>query len=162
VKLPLDPAAFRTVVGHFATGVTVMTTSVSGRLHGMTVSAFASVSLEPLLVLVSVERSTVMHRMLLESRSFAVNILDEGSEATARFFADNSRLDTQEFRPGSYRIGTTGAPLLNEAIACLEATLHGSLEAGDHTVVVGNVVGLEVLNDRGPLIYFRGGYRRLD
>jgi flavin reductase (DIM6/NTAB) family NADH-FMN oxidoreductase RutF len=162
MKLPLESAAFRTVVGHFASGVTVMTTRAAGRMHGMTVSAFASVSLQPLLVLVSVERSTVMHRLLDESRSFAVNILDERSEATARFFADNARLQGEEFRAGSYRTGTTGAPILTEAIACLEARVHSTLTAGDHTIVVGEVVGLQILNDGEPLIYFRGGYRRLD
>jgi flavin reductase (DIM6/NTAB) family NADH-FMN oxidoreductase RutF len=162
VRLPLDPAAFRTVVGHFPSGVTVMTTASGDRLHGMTVSAFASVSLQPLLVLVSIERSTVMHRLVLESRRFAISILDERSEATARFFADNARLDGEEFRPGSYRLGTTGAPILGEAIASLEATISRTMEAGDHTIIVGEVVGLEILGEGEPLIYFRGGYRRLD
>src|SRR5713101_9168208 len=100
-------------MGHFASGVTIMTTSVAGRMHGMTVSAFASQSLEPLLILVSVERSTVMHQLVMQSRAFAINILDEHGEGTARFFADNARLNAPEFREGAYRLGAmTGSPIL--------------------------------------------------
>lgn len=160
-RAPLDKAAFRYALGHFATGVTVMTTAVDVRLHGMTVSAFASVSLEPPLVLVSVERSTVMHGLLLESGAFAINILGANSEATARFFADNARLNGPEFLKGTYRIGTTGSPLLNEATGYIEATVDGTHEAGDHTIFVGRVVALEVRSEEPPLIYYRSGYRQL-
>lgn len=148
-------------MGHFASGVTIMTTAASGRLHGMTVSAFASVSLEPPLILVCVEHSTLMHRFLDETNAFAVNILSERGEATSRFFADNARLEGPEFREGSYRLGVTGSPILSEATAYLEARVHGRHEAGDHTVVVGEVVKLEVLNEQEPLIFYRGGYRAL-
>lgn len=158
---PLDKAAFRYAMGHFATGVTVMTTNVEGRLHGMTVSAFASVSLEPMLMLVSVERSTVMHGQVLRSRAFAINFLGARSEATARFFADNARLTVPEFREGGYRLGTTGAPILKEATGYLEATLEATHEAGDHTIMVGRVVALEIISEEPPLIYYRSGYRQL-
>jgi len=158
---PLEKASFRYGMGHFATGVTVMTVGAPGRLHGMTVSAFASVSLEPLLILVCVEQSTLMHQLLEEQAGFAVNILSERGEATSRFFADNARLDGPEFREGSYRLGVTGSPILLEATAYLEATIHGQHDAGDHTVVVGEVINLEVLTEDNPLIFYRGGYRRL-
>ena len=148
-------------MGHFASGVTVMTTAVADRLHGMTVSAFASVSLEPLLLLVVVERATLMHRLVMESKAFAVNILGEAGEATSRFFADNARLTVPEFREVGYRVGTTGAPILNEATGYLEATVYSTLAAGDHTVIVGQVIALEIVSEDGPLIYYRSGYRRL-
>lgn len=149
-------------MGHFASGVTIMTTT-AGRLHGMTVSAFASQSLEPLLILVSVERSTLMHQLVMQSRAFAINILDEHGEGTARFFADNARLNAPEFREGAYHLGVmTGSPILKEAAAYLEARLHSTLEAGDHTIIVGQVVALEVVRDAAPLIYYRSRYRRLD
>ncbi|MDQ6884344.1 MAG: flavin reductase family protein, partial [Candidatus Dormibacteraeota bacterium] len=106
-------------MGHFASGVTIMTTAASGRLHGMTVSAFASVSLAPPLILVCVERSTLMHRLLDATNAFAVNILGERGEATSRFFADNARLEGPEFRDGNYRLGVTGSPILLEATAYL-------------------------------------------
>src|SRR5712692_5680187 len=107
-------------MGQFASGVTIMTTTAAGRMHGMTVSAFASHSLDPLLILVSVERSTVMHRLVTQSRAFAVNILDERGEGTARFFADNTRLTGPEFKEGGYHLGVTGVPILTEATGYLE------------------------------------------
>ena len=155
-------ASFRYAMGHFPTGVTVMTTSAAGRLHGMTVSAFASVSLEPLLILVSVERSTLMHQLVFDSRAFAINILGKRSESTARYFADNDRLAAPEFREGSFRLGTTGSPILNEATGYLEATVHGTHQAGDHTIIVGQVVALEISTEEEPLVYYRSGYRSLD
>src|SRR3989440_5940595 len=148
-------------MSHFASGVTIMTTTVAGRMHGMTVSAFASQSLDPLLILVSVERSTTMHRLVIESRAFAINILGEQGESTARFFADNARLDGPEFNEGAYHLGISGSPILEEATAYLEATLDRTLEAGDHTIMVGRVVTLKVVGDTAPLIYYRSGYRGL-
>jgi flavin reductase (DIM6/NTAB) family NADH-FMN oxidoreductase RutF len=157
----LDKSSFRHAMGHFASGVTIMTTTAAGRMHGMTVSAFTSQSLEPLLILVSVERSTVMHQLVMDSKAFAINILDEHGEATARFFADNARLNGTEFTVGTYHLGVTGSPILEEAMAYLEATVDRTLDAGDHTVVVGRVVALKVVRDAAPLIYYRSGYRGL-
>ena len=149
-------------MSHFASGVTIMTTSAGGTAHGMTVSAFASQSLDPLLILVSVERSTTMHKLVMESRAFAINILGENGEGTARFFADNARLSGREFREGAYHLGVTGSPILEEATAYLEAALDGTLEAGDHTIMVGRVEALKVVReDAAPLIYYRSRYRRL-
>ena len=149
-------------MGHFASGVTIMTTTADGRMHGMTVSAFASQSLDPLLILVSVERSTEMHKLVMASQAFAINILGEPAEGTARFFADNARLEGPEFVDGAYHIGVNGAPLLDEAVAYLEATVHSTLEAGDHSVIVGRVTALDVRSDAQPLIYYRSGYRQLE
>jgi flavin reductase (DIM6/NTAB) family NADH-FMN oxidoreductase RutF len=162
VTLPLDKGSFRHAMGHFASGVTIMTTTAGGRMHGMTVSAFASQSLDPLLILVSVERSTEMHKLVMASRAFAINVLGERAEATARFFADNARLKSPEFIEGAYRIGLSGAPLLNEAVAVIEATVQSTLVAGDHSVIVGQVTALDVRSDAQPLLYYRSGYRRLD
>jgi len=148
-------------MGHFASGVTIMTTTAAGRMHGMTVSAFASQSLDPLLILVSVERSTIMHQLVAESRAFAVNILDEHGEGTARFFADNARLKGPEFKEGAYHLGVTGSPILEDATGYLEATVDRTLEAGDHTVIVGRVVALKIVRDAAPLIYYRSRYRGL-
>ena len=149
-------------MSHFASGVTIMTTTAAGRMHGMTVSAFASQSLDPLLILVSVERSTIMHQLVTESRAFAINILDDRGEATARFFADNARLKGPEFNEGAYHLGVTGSPILEEATAHLEATVDHTLDAGDHTVMVGRVVALKVVRaDAAPLIYYRSRYRSL-
>src|SRR2546428_11952871 len=142
-------------MSHFASGVTIMTTTAGDRMHGMTVSAFASQSLDPLLIVVSVERSTTMHRLVMESRAFAINILGEQGEGTARFFADNARLAGPEVQEGAYHLGVTRAPILEEATAYLEATLDRTLEAGDHTIMVGRGVALEVGCEAGPVVYFR-------
>src|SRR4029077_8605130 len=98
-------------MGHFASGVTVMTTTAAGRMHGMTVSAFASQSLEPLLILVSVEQSTVMHHRCAQGGAFAVNTLDEHGEGTARFFADNARFYCPEFNRDLYPLAVPGSPI---------------------------------------------------
>ncbi len=156
-----DKGSFRHAMSHFASGVTIMTTTAAGRMHGMTVSAFASQSLDPLLILVSVERSTIMHQLVAESRAFAVNILNEKGEATARFFADNARLTGPEFKVGAYHLGVTGSPILEEATGYLEATVDSTLAAGDHTIIVGRVVALKIVRDAAPLIYYRSGYRGL-
>jgi flavin reductase (DIM6/NTAB) family NADH-FMN oxidoreductase RutF len=98
----------------------------------------------------------------MASRAFAINILGENAEGTARFFADNARLKGPEFVEGAYHLGVSGAPLLDEAVAYLEATIYSTHEAGDHSIIVGRVTALEVRRDDGPLVYFRSGYRRLD
>jgi flavin reductase (DIM6/NTAB) family NADH-FMN oxidoreductase RutF len=157
----LDKGSFRHAMSHFASGVTIMTTTAAGRMHGMTVSAFASQSLDPLLILVSVERSTTMHKLVMASRAFAINILGKQAEGTARFFADNARLSGPEFEEGAYRLGVSGSPILEEATAYLEAMLDRTLEAGDHTIMVGRVIALQVVRDTAPLIYYRSGYRSL-
>jgi flavin reductase (DIM6/NTAB) family NADH-FMN oxidoreductase RutF len=97
----------------------------------------------------------------MQSRAVAINILGEQGEATARFFADNARLSAPEFQEGAYHLGVTGAPLLAEATAYLEATLDRTLDAGDHTIMVGRVVALQVVRDEAPLLYYRSNYRTL-
>jgi flavin reductase (DIM6/NTAB) family NADH-FMN oxidoreductase RutF len=148
-------------MGHFPAGVTVLTTALGERLHGMTVSAFASLSLEPPMVLAAVEKRTVMHGLLERSRLFAVSILGEEDEAVSRYFADNSRLRGAEFTPGTYRAGLNGSPILLAANAFIEAKVVAGHDGGDHTIFVGEVTNLGVLSEKPPLIFYRGGYRSL-
>jgi flavin reductase (DIM6/NTAB) family NADH-FMN oxidoreductase RutF len=156
-----DEIAFRHALGHFPSGVGVMTTAAQGRLHGMTVSAFSSLSLQPLLVVVCVEKVTVMHQMVTSSGAFAINVLGESDEGLARFFADNQRLSGPEFTPGTFHLGTTGSPLLERAIACIECRVHAVHEGGDHSIVVGRVLDLAVRGGQPPLVFYRGGYAGL-
>lgn len=156
-----DQALFRSVLGHFASGVTVLTTLLKDQLHGMTVSAFCSVSLEPLLVLAAIEKVTRMHALLLQSQVYAVSILGAREEPTSRFFADDRRLAGVEFAPGSYRVGVTGCPILPQATAFLEARVRAVYDGGDHSIFLGEVVNAEVLTDGPPLIFYRGGYAAL-
>jgi flavin reductase (DIM6/NTAB) family NADH-FMN oxidoreductase RutF len=135
-----------------------MTTRLKDQLHGMTVSAFASVSLQPLLVLVSVEKSTLMHRLVTQSRVFAINILPEREEATSRFFADNERLGKPEFAAGAFEPGVTGSPLLRSATAYVEARLRAIYDGGDHALFLGEVAAVAVRSQEAPLVFYRGGY----
>jgi len=153
-----NQASFRTVLGHFPSGVTVMTTRLGDQLHGMTVSAFASVSLAPLLVVVSVEKTTLMHRLVSQSRVFAINILPEREEATSRFFADDERLGKPEFAAENFEPGITGSPLLRSATAYVEARLRAAYDGGDHTLFLGEVAALDVRSQESPLVFYRGGY----
>ncbi|HYM51544.1 MAG TPA: flavin reductase family protein [Candidatus Limnocylindrales bacterium] len=155
------PNRFRHTLGHFPSGVTIMTTALEGRLHGMTVSAFCSVSLDPALVLVCVEKVTVMHAMVTRSSVFAVNVLGEADEGLARFFADDERLKGPEFVPGTFRLGSTGSPILDRATAVIEARVKAAYDGGDHTILLGDVIDLEVRGGEPPLVFYRGGYAGL-
>jgi flavin reductase (DIM6/NTAB) family NADH-FMN oxidoreductase RutF len=156
----VDQASFRSAVGQFATGIVVVTTENG---HAMTVSAFSSVSLDPPLVLFCAEKIARFHDTVLEAGSWAVSVLAEDAEATARWLATRGRpLDSQfdglPHHPGP----VTGAPVLDGALAVLECTTKAVYDGGDHSIVVGHVVGVSgPSDDRGPLLHHAGRYRRL-
>ena len=159
----VDQAAYRRAAGQFASGIVVVTTD-SG--HAMTVSAFASVSLDPPLVLFCAEKIARFHDAVLAAGSWAVSILAEDAEKTARWLATRGRplegqLEGLAHHPGP----VTGAPVLDDALAVLECVTTAVHDAGDHSIVVGQVVGVSVPADRsssGPLVHYSGAYRRLD
>jgi flavin reductase (DIM6/NTAB) family NADH-FMN oxidoreductase RutF len=153
---------YRATVGLFATGITVVTANAVGVEHGMTLNAFASVSLDPLLVLVCVERDAVMHKVLEEAGSFALSMLAEDQEPIARYFADSNRpAGAAQFAGVGYRIGAaTGAPLLDGALAWLQCELERAYDGGDHSIFLGRVLTVERGTLRDPLLYFGGAYRR--
>lgn len=155
----IDPALFRSVLGRFASGVTVVTArDAEGADHGMTVSAFCSLSLDPTLVLVCVERSTVMHRVLGEATHFAVNMLAAGQESVSRRFAEHME---DRFDGIGYTRGITGLVLLEGILAFVECRLTARHSGGDHTMFVGEVIAAEAFAER-PLLYYRGGYAQLE
>jgi flavin reductase (DIM6/NTAB) family NADH-FMN oxidoreductase RutF len=156
---------FRDTVGMFTTGITVVT-AVSARLgHGMTANAFTSVSLDPLLVLVCVQRSAVMHKVVDAAGAFAVSVLSAGQERLARWFSDSSRpegiaqFDGIDWRPGAF----TGAPVLGGTLARLECRVERAYEGGDHDIFLARVIALDRAGDTGdgPLVWFGGSYRQL-
>ncbi len=155
----VTPDEFRHVLGHFASGVTVVTTwDSSGRPTGLTASAFTSLSLEPPLILVCVDRKAQSYPALHASGRFAVNILAAGHEALSRRFATTS---TDKFDGVAFRPGPLGLPLLPEALAHLECrTLH-EYPGGDHTIFVAEVEAAQAQEGK-PLLYFRGLYTQLD
>ena len=157
---PLDADAFRSVLGRFATGVTVVTTcDASGVDHGMTVSAFCSLSLDPPLVLFCVDRSAAMHGVLQNAGHFAVNILASHQEALSRRFSDFD--DHRRFDGIGYSRSQAGDPLLEDVLAWMECELVRRDDGGDHGIYIGNVVRAEVRETR-PLLYYRGGYAQLE
>ena len=151
----VDPAEFRQLCGHFATGVVIITAlGADGAPVGMTANSFASVSLAPALISVNVDHAADMHGVLRDATQFAINILNSGQEALSRRFAGNA---SGRFDGIGYRIEDRGFVLLDGTLAVLTCETHASFEAGDHTIHIGRVVGGSVAPGR-PLLYYRGGY----
>ena len=146
---------FRRALGHFASGVTVVTSRCEdGLQRGITVSAFSSLSLDPPLILICIDKKASLHDHLKEGRHFAVNILAEDQELVSRRFASK---DADRFEGLGYREGDTGAALINGVLAAIECRITHEYPGGDHTIVVGEVIATHVSEGR-PLAYFRGGY----
>jgi flavin reductase (DIM6/NTAB) family NADH-FMN oxidoreductase RutF len=145
-------------MSQFASGVTVVTTrDAKGKLHGITVSAFCSVSLEPPMVLICIEKSTGSHYAFGESGAFVVNVLAEGQSHVSEHFA--SQID-EKFGEIAHEIDESGVPVLKDAIATLRCTLRHSLDGGDHSIFVGLVESVAVTGGV-PLIYFDHRYHEL-
>lgn len=150
---------FRAALSRFPSGVTVVTTrDASGRTHGITVSAFCSVSLEPPLILVCIDKDTGSHYALRESGYFVVNILAEEQEHLSNHFA--SQL-SDKFDGIAYRHGIADIPVLEDTLAVLECRLAHAHEGGDHTIFVGEIEKSSVKDDF-PLVYWHGNYRKLE
>ncbi|GAB3245607.1 flavin reductase family protein [Kineosporia babensis] len=161
--MAVDQGTFRRAVGRFATGICVVT-SREGRLdHAMTVNAFTSVSLDPLLVLVCVEREARFHDAVVEAGVWGVSVLDSGHRPVADWLANRGRpLIGQLDRIPHHRGPETDVALLDEAVATLECRTTAVYPGGDHNIVLGEVVAADVCDDRsGALLYHRGAYRQL-
>jgi flavin reductase (DIM6/NTAB) family NADH-FMN oxidoreductase RutF len=158
----VDPFEYRTTIGHFATGVTVITTRDGDLLHGMTANAISSLSLDPVLLLICVDKTTHAHDVIREGGAFAVNILGEHQEALSRTFAKKAPPETGTLRGQAFREGETGVPILADCLAYIECRVSQLLEGGDHTIFTGEVVAEGVVNDQlKPLLFYRGGYHSL-
>ena len=156
--MAVDEALFRQTLGHFATGVTVVTTESGGERFGMTVSAFASLSLRPQLVVVLIEKGVRTHDAIAEAGTFAVNVLSAAQEAVSRRFA--SRMPDR-FEGVTVARGELGMPVLEESLAVIECRLTESFPGGDHTIFVGEVMSVRT-HEGEPLIYYRSGYRGIE
>ncbi len=159
--MPVDPQEFRSIIGHFVTGVTVITTAADDRLQGMTANAVTSLSLDPVMVLVCVDKATHTHGILEQSGVFAVNILAEHQEDVSRLFAKRAEPEIGTLRGQPYEIGETGAPILSDCLAYLECRVKDVLIGGDHSIFLGEVVNERIVNDVKPLVFFRGKYHAL-
>ena len=151
-----DEVHFRHVMAHFTTGVTVVTSrATDGRPCGLTVNAVASVSLNPLLVLVCVDRGAASHACIAEGDAFAVSILGRHHEGLARRFSLGESSD--RFEDLRYRVEVTGSPVLEDALAWLDCEVTEVHEGGDHSIVMGEVVACGA-REGEPLVFFRGGF----
>ncbi|HEV3233821.1 MAG TPA: flavin reductase family protein [Candidatus Dormibacteraeota bacterium] len=151
----MDEATFRTACGHFATGVSVVTMiDRAGEGHGLTVNSFASVSLNPPLVLVCVEKTITSHPAMLEAEGFLVNILTDQQERIARQFATP---DVEKFAGIQTTPGPFGAPKLRNCLAYMAARTSTNFDGGDHTIFIGEATEAE-LGQGLPLIFYKGMY----
>ena len=158
--MSVSPDEFRAVLGRFATGVTVLTArDASGGDHGMTVSAFSSVSLQPPLVLACISRDADMYAVLSQATHFGISVLTVAQEPLSRRFAE---LVTGRFEGVPFSRGATGVALLDGALGCLECRRVSWSDAGDHGICVGEVLHTrESGTTSAPLLYYRGAYARL-
>jgi flavin reductase (DIM6/NTAB) family NADH-FMN oxidoreductase RutF len=156
--MPVTPDDFRAALSRFPSGITVVTSRGSaGDLHGITVSAFCSVSLDPPLILVCIEKTTGSHDTINETNIFAVNILGAGQDDLSERFSLPS-LD--KFGGIELRTGSGGLPLLVDALVVLECRVRNVYDGGDHSIFVGEVEEV-LIRDGNPLVYFHGLYRDL-
>jgi flavin reductase (DIM6/NTAB) family NADH-FMN oxidoreductase RutF len=158
----LDRAEFRRAMGGFATGVTIITLDLDGEIHGMTANAFASVSLDPLLVLVCVDHNARTHAHLHSKKRFGINVLSEDQRAISEYYARPARTHEHAEEEAGARFDRTrhGTPMLHGALAYLECRLHSAEEAGDHTIFIAEVEDV-VVREGEPLLFFRGKYRKV-
>src|SRR5690242_11902024 len=159
----VDAAAFRRAAGQFASRIVVATTSLDGVSQAMTANAFTAVSIEPLLILMCAEKIARFHDAVLAAGAWAISVLGEDAEKTAAWLATRGRplegqLDTIRHHAGP----VTGAPILDDALAAMECRTTAVHDGGDHSIVVGEVVGVsEPRPGGGPLIHYASRYRRL-
>lgn len=149
-------------MGCFATGVTIITVDLDGEVHGMTANAFASVSLDPMLVLVCVDHSTRTHAHLHAKKRFGINVLSENQRAISEYYARAERTHENAEAEAGARFDRTrqGTPMLHGSLAYLECRLHSAEVAGDHTIFIA-AVEHAVVREGEPLLFFRGKYREV-
>jgi flavin reductase (DIM6/NTAB) family NADH-FMN oxidoreductase RutF len=150
---------FKAALGRFASGVTVVTTKdADGNLHGLTVSAFCSVSMNPPLILVCIHKNTGSYSSFEESKAFVVNILEESQQQISNHFASHS---DDKFSGQHYELNENGLPILADCLVNLECSLKHSYDGGDHTIFVGEIEKTTVHGGK-PLIYAQGKYRQIN
>jgi len=158
--MPVSPEQLRQVMRRWASTVTVVTMRADDQIHGLTVTAFTSVSMNPPLVLVCIQNDSQSNTLLRQGRCFAVNFLAEDQAELSERFA--GRIPTADrFEGLAYRTAVTGAPILEDALAYLDCTVAGAYWGGDHTIYLGLVEEAGILREGRPLLYFQGAYRHL-
>jgi flavin reductase (DIM6/NTAB) family NADH-FMN oxidoreductase RutF len=155
--MAIDLQTFRTVMGRFATGVTVVTTCLGTQRFGITVNAFCSVSLDPPQVLICIERGSHVHDALIESGIFAVNFLCREQEYLSSCFAGNSEERYSNFCGVTSHSVTTGAPVFDDSLGFVDCRIVAIYPGGDHTIILGEVEAQDA-HEGEPLLYYRSHY----
>jgi flavin reductase (DIM6/NTAB) family NADH-FMN oxidoreductase RutF len=150
----IDPDDFRDVLARFASGVTVVTTADDDGYHGVTISSFCSVSIDPPLVLACVDRTIQSHEMIARAPAFAVNILARDQSFLAEQFSGRTPLADPRFSRVPHRLSERGIPLIQGTVAWLECRAWATYDGGDHSIYVGEVEHLGPGESDDPLIYF--------
>ena len=158
--MAIDADEFRVAMSLWPSGVTIVTSRVGEQIHGMTVSDFSGVSLDPPLAVVCAAKSSVTTGLIEEARCFGVNILRLDQDALANKFA-SKKDEFKRFEDVEIFEAKTGAPLLREAVVNLDCRVVAIHDAGDHLLCVGEIEETHV-GDGEPLLYFRGGYGRFE
>ena len=154
-----DSAHFRAVMGHFTTGITIITAMEGDDPVGLTCQSFMSLSLDPPLVGFSPAKSSTSWPRIRQAGVFCVNVLTETQEDTCRVFATTG---ADKFRGVGWRPGESGSPILDDALAWIDCRIEQEHDAGDHVIVVGRVLALDVSRTGRPLLFYRGGYGRFE
>ena len=155
----LDARKFRDIMGTFTTGVTIVTTMDNDTPYGITANSFTSVSLSPPLVMFCLGKSSTNFEAFMASDCFAVNILSSQQGALSTRFAT---FEGDRFDGLNWTAWDTGAPILENVIGAIDCRLEATHDAGDHVIMLGLVVRAEMKNNAPPLLYFKGGYERLE
>ena len=157
--MSFDARELRNALGCFATGVCVITTvSDKQQALGMTANSFSSVSLDPPLVLWSLQNNSDAYDIFARPRHYAINILSTEQQAHSNQYA---RKGQHELEPAHYRLGKYGAPVIRGALVTFECDLHATYEGGDHLIIVGRVREMHRRPSGEPLLFYCGGYREL-
>lgn len=145
---------FRDTMGQFCTGVVIVTGASADGMAGFAAQSFVSLSLEPPLIAVCPGKTSTSWPRIRETGRFCINVLGEDQQAVSDVFAQSGRVADVGWRPGA-----SGAPVLDGVLAYVDCALEAEHDAGDHTIAVGRVLDIEVLDgERGPLLFFRGAY----
>ena len=160
--MPVAPELFRNTLSKFCTGVTIVTAKNQDGVHGLTVNAFSSVSLDPPLILVCIQKNGLAHSFLCDCEAFVVNILSTEQKELSDRFA-NPRLDSDaRFRDSAFEVSEKGIPILTGNLGHLECRVVDQIEGGDHTIFIGQVENADFSDGKQPLLFYGSKYADLN
>jgi len=159
--MPVATESFRQVLGSFATGVTIVTLKNNDGVHGLTVNAFTSVSLEPPMILICIQKDGDSRTCMAGTDAFVVNILSADQKVLAQRFADSDLDSHERFENLSYRPSQGSIPILDDSLGYLECHIVNQFEGGDHTIFLAQVENAKINKHKSPLVFYRSTYYQL-